>query len=251
VIYALRYLWVVLCTAFWGTLALPTMLFDRSGDGVVWLGRRWIACILWGCRIRVETEGLEHVDRHRPQIFMPNHQSALDVAAVLHAIPVGFRFVAKKEIKRIPFIGWAAVGGGHIIVDRGDNVQAVARLKEAAQRIRDGTNVIIFPEGTRSVTGAMREFKSGGFHLAIQSGVPIVPVSVSGSRRLTPKRSLKVKSGRLRVVIGAPIPTEGLGVEDRHALKARVRDAILAGLDPALQDERGVETAVAAPPAGQ
>jgi 1-acyl-sn-glycerol-3-phosphate acyltransferase len=251
VIYALRYLWIVLCTVFWGTLALPTMVFDRSGDGVVWIGRRWIGWILWGCGIRVDVDGLEHVDRHRPQIFMPNHQSALDVAAVLRAIPVGFRFVAKKEIKRIPFIGWAAMGGGHIIVDRGDNAQAVARLKEAARRIRDGTNVIIFPEGTRSVSGALREFKSGGFHLAIQSGVPIVPVSVSGSQRLTPKRSLKVRSGRLRVAIGKPIATDGLGIEDRHALKARVRDAIRAGLDPALQGEAVVETAVAAPPAGQ
>jgi 1-acyl-sn-glycerol-3-phosphate acyltransferase len=241
VIYALRYLWIVLCTVFWGTLALPTMVFDRSGDGVLWIGRRWIGWILWGCGIRVDVDGLEHVDRHRPQIFMPNHQSALDVAAVIHTIPVQFRFVGKREINRIPFIGWAAMGGGHIMIDRGDNAQAVARLKEAAGRIRDGTNVIVFPEGTRSTTGHLREFKSGGFHLALQSGVPIVPVSVSGSRRLTPKRSLKVASGRMKVVFGEPIPTTGLGVEDRHALKARVREALTAGLDPELH---GLDTAL-------
>jgi 1-acyl-sn-glycerol-3-phosphate acyltransferase len=235
-IYVLRYLWVVLCTTFWGTVALPTMLLDRSGEGVIWIGRRWIRWILRGCRIEVETRGAGNVDPAHPQIFMPNHQSALDVAAVLVALPVSFRFVAKKEITRIPFIGWAAIGGGHIIVDRGDNAQAVARLKQAVSRIRTGTNVVIFPEGTRSVSGRLRPFKSGGFHLAIQSGVPIVPVTVSGSWRLTPKRSLKLRSGRLVVTIGKPIATAGLGVDDRERLKARVRDALLAGFDPALQE---------------
>lgn len=249
-VYVLRYVWIVLCTVFWGTVALPTMLVDRSGDGVVWCGRRWIGWILRGCRIRVETEGLEHVDRTGPQVFMPNHQSALDVAAVLAAVPVQFRFVGKREINRIPFIGWAAVGGGHVMIDRGDNARAVASLKAAAERVRAGTNVIVFPEGTRSTTGALREFKSGGFHLAIQSGAPIVPVSVSGSHRLTPKRSLKVRSGRLKVVMGEPIPTRDLGVEDRHALKERVRRALLAGFDPALQAPVAEPGAVAAPRAG-
>jgi len=245
-IYVLRYLWLVLCTTFWGTVALPTMLFDRSGEGVLWIGRRWIRWILWGCRIEVETRGGENVDRAHPQIFMPNHQSALDVAAVVAALPVSFRFVAKKEITRIPFIGWAAIGGGHIIVDRADTAQAVARLREAVARIRAGTNVVIFPEGTRSVSGWLRSFKSGGFHLAIQSGVPIVPVSVSGSRRLTPKRSLKLRSGRLEVVIGKPIATVGLGPDDRERLKQRVREALLEGLDPALQVPLGGDAALAA-----
>jgi 1-acyl-sn-glycerol-3-phosphate acyltransferase len=244
-IYVLRYLWIVLCTTLWGTLALATMLVDRSGEGVVWIGRRWIRWILWGCRIEVEVSGGENVDRSRPQIFMPNHQSALDIAAVLAAIPVSFRFVAKKEITRIPFVGWAAIGGGHIIVDRSDNAQAVARLKQAAARIRAGTNVIIFPEGTRSVSGRLRPFKSGGFHLAIQSGAPVVPVSVSGSQRLTPRRSLKVKSGRLRVVIGKPLATAGLSVDDRQALKERVREALLAGLEPELQGPRGGDALLA------
>ena len=106
--------------------------------------------------------------------------------------------------------------------------------------------MVIFPEGTRSVSGWLRSFKSGGFHLAIQSGVPIVPVSVSGSRRLTPKRSLKLRSGRLEVVIGKPIATVGLGPDDRERLKQRVREALLEGLDPALQVPLGGDAALAA-----
>jgi 1-acyl-sn-glycerol-3-phosphate acyltransferase len=234
----------VLCTTFWGLVALPTMAVDRSGEGVIWIGRRWIHWILAGCGVHVEATGTENVDRERPQVFMSNHQSVWDIAAIIVAIPVSFRFVAKKEVLALPFVGWAAKGGGHVIVDRGDNAQAVASLKRAAARIRDGTNVIIYPEGTRSESGRMRGFKSGGFHLAIEAGVPVVPVTVSGSHRLTPKRSLRIRSGTVRIHFGKPIATHGLTVEDRYVLKERVREAMVAGFDPALQ---GPETLDGAP----
>jgi 1-acyl-sn-glycerol-3-phosphate acyltransferase len=111
----------------------------------------------------------------------------------------------------------------------------VRSLARAAERVRAGANVIIFPEGTRSPDGSVREFKSGGFHLAIQAGVPIVPISVSGSWRITPKRSLRIESGRVLVRYGAPIPTAGLRVDDRGEVKLRVREAIVKGFDPELQ----------------
>jgi len=240
-VYVLRYLWVVLCTTFWGLVALPTMLVDRSGEGVIWIGRRWVGWILAGVGVRVECTGTENVDRERPQVFMSNHQSVFDVAAIIVSVPVSFRFVAKKEVMKLPFIGWAARGGGHVIVDRGDNAQAVASLKRAAERIRNGTNVIIYPEGTRSESGRLRAFKSGGFHLAIEAGVPVVPVTVSGSHRLTPKHSLKIRSGPVKIAFGKPIPTAGLSVADRHALKDRVREAMLEGFDPDLQGDAALE----------
>lgn len=233
--YVLRYLWVALCTTFWGLVALPTMAVDRSGEGVIWIGRRWIRWILAGCGVRVDAQGTENVDRERPQVFMSNHQSVWDIAAIITAIPVSFRFVAKKEVLQLPFIGWAARGGGHVIIDRGDNEQAVASLKRAARRIREGTNVIIYPEGTRSESGQLGRFKSGGFHLAIEAGVPVVPVTVSGSHHLTRKHSLRIRRGTVRIVFGKPIPTRGLSVDDRHALKERVREAMRAGFDPVLQ----------------
>ncbi len=225
----------VLNTVFWGIPATLLGLLDRSGESVIWIARRWVAICLAICRVEVEAEGQENIDPRQPCVFMSNHQSNFDIAATIHTLPVSFRFVAKRELARIPIFGWALVLGGHIIIDRGNTEQAVRSLRRAAEKIRRGVNVIIYPEGTRSPTGRLAPFKSGGFHLALQAGVPIIPVSVSGSHRIAPKKSLRIRGGRVKVVYGRPIPTAGLGPEDRKLLMERVRAAILAGLDPELQ----------------
>lgn len=241
----------VLNTVVWGLPATFLGLLDRSGESVIWIARRWVAICLAICRVKVEAEGQEHIDPGQPYVFMSNHQSNFDIAATIHTIPVSFRFVAKRELARIPIFGWALVLGGHIVIDRGNTEQAVQSLRRAAEKIRRGVNVIIYPEGTRSPTGRLGPFKSGGFHLALQAGVPIVPISVSGSHRIAPKKSLRIRGGRIKVVYGRPISTEGLGPEDRKLLMERVRRAILAGLDPALQGwtpEEAAEVRAAAEP---
>jgi 1-acyl-sn-glycerol-3-phosphate acyltransferase len=235
VIYVVRYLLVVLYTIVWGAPACVVGLLDRSGEAVVWIGRQWVRWIFRTCGIEVEVEGLENVDLRGPHVIMSNHQSVTDIGALVQTLPVSFRFVAKRELSWIPLFGWALKLGGHVIVDRGNRESSVRSMKLAAERVRAGTNVIVFPEGTRSETGAMRAFKSGGFYLAIEAQVPILPVTISGSRRLTPKRSLRIESGRIKVVYGKPIETRGLTTDDRDALKLRVREAIEAGYDFELQ----------------
>jgi 1-acyl-sn-glycerol-3-phosphate acyltransferase len=230
VVYVLRYSAVVLLTVFFGTLATLIGLVDRSERGIEWVAHTWIHWVLRVCAVEVAASGLENVRADQPAVFMSNHQSHFDVAAIVETLPVRWRFVAKRELVRVPFFGWGLALGGHVIIDRSDRSQAVQSLKAAAERIRHGTNVIIFPEGTRSETGELQPFKSGGFHLAVEAGVPIIPVSVSGSRGITPKRSLKIHGGRVRVVYGKPIPTQGRASEDREALKAEVRRAIAEGL---------------------
>jgi 1-acyl-sn-glycerol-3-phosphate acyltransferase len=233
---AVQLLGILLFTIFWGSVACVLLLVDRSGESVVWVGRNWVRWILALVRVRVEAEGLENVDREHSQILMSNHQSVFDIAAIIHTLPVSFRFVAKRELARIPLFGWALAGSGHILVDRGDRSQAIWSLRRGARKIRDGTNVIVFPEGTRSETGEVRAFKSGGFHLATEAGVPIVPVSVSGTRRITPKRSFHIQGGRVKVRYGKPIPTRvGDACVPHDVLKEQVRAAILEGFDPALQ----------------
>ncbi len=228
-IYVIRFALLALYTVIWGVIGVLVAPF--SGDAVVWVGRNWIGWIFATCGLRVDVEGLERVDRARPSVFMSNHQSVLEIGALVLTVPVSWCFVLKKELLWVPFFGWVLALSDQIVIDRGRRARAVSSLKRGAERIRAGASVIIFPEGTRSPTGELCDFKSGGFHLAIEAQVPIVPVTVSGSFDLVPKRSLKIRSGTLKVVYGEPIPTEGLGVEDRQALKESVRIAIQRGFD--------------------
>ena len=228
-IYAIRYFMIALYTIFWGVVGCIVAPF--GGEHVVWVGRNWIGWIFKTCGLEIEVEGLEHIDPDQPVVVMSNHQSALDIGVLVLTFPNSWRFVAKRELQWIPFFGWVLALSDQIMIDRGNRTRSVASLRRAAERVRGGVNVMIFPEGTRSRDGALKEFKSGGFHLAIEAGVPILPATVSGSLQLTPPRSLKVESGKMKVTYGAPIPTEGLAVGDRQALKERVREAIADGFD--------------------
>jgi len=241
VIYVARFLLITVCTVFWATAVSLTCVFDRTGNSGVWGARRWARWILAGCGVRVDAEGLDAIAASDTYVVMSNHQSVFDVIALVATLPLSWRFVAKRELTRIPFFGWGLLAAGHIVIDRSQNERAVASLERAADRVRAGTSVIIFPEGTRSQTCEMRPFKSGGFHLAIQAGVPILPATVSGSRRITPRDSLRVEPGRILVRYGKPIPTRDVPLERREDLKQAVRAAIEAGFDPVLQSGGGPE----------
>jgi 1-acyl-sn-glycerol-3-phosphate acyltransferase len=219
-----------------GPPIIVASLFD-GGRTMLRLGPVWIRWILATFRVRVEAAGLENVPTHAPVILMSNHQSLVDIAAIVSTLPPtqSWRFVAKKELTRVPIFGQVLVASGHVIIDRGDRERAVASLRRAAEIIRSGTTVIVFPEGTRSPRGNLRTFKSGPFHLALEAQVPIVPVTVSGSQRITPKGQLIVHHGVVKITYGKPIPTRGLSNDDRHALAARVREAIARGYDLSLQ----------------
>ena len=232
-IYVVRYLLVALCTVFWGTFGLILFPLARRGSAVMFVARNWVAWMLACCGVRVEPDGLENLSE--PVVIMSNHQSVFDIAALIYTLPLEWRFVAKKELLWIPFFGWALAAADQVIIDRSDREKSVRSLRRAAERVRGGANVIIFPEGTRSPEPGLGSFKSGGFHLAIRAGVPVVPVSVSGSSRITPKHSLRIERGLIRVHYGKAIPTTGLDVEARSELKDRVREAILAGFDPELE----------------
>lgn len=234
-IYVLRYTLVVLYTVFWASAVCVLSLLDRSGDAALACARIWARWILASCGVVVTVEGASEFDAAGTYVVMSNHQSVFDILALVSTLPLAWRFVAKRELTHIPFFGWGLVAAGHIVIDRGRNERAVASLKRAAERVRKGVSVIIFPEGTRSETDDLRPFKSGGFHLAIQAGVPILPASISGSRRVTPRGSLRIESGPILIRYGKPIPTAGLALAERERLKQAVRDAIVAGLDPGLQ----------------
>lgn len=250
---ALRLLLVAVYTVVIGLPMIAVSPFDRQARAVRALGRTWVRWILRTYRIRVEVSGLENVPTSEPALFLSNHQSLVDIAAIIDTLPppVSWRFVAKKELVRVPIFGWCLLTTGQIIIDRGNREKAVRSLERAAARIRGGASVIAFPEGTRSSAGSLRPFKSGPFHLAVAAQVPIIPVTVSGSQRITPKGSLNAQSGTVRIVFGKPIPTRGVRLDERNELKARVRAAIAAGYDVELQGPPVIEPVPESEPAEQ
>jgi len=175
----------------------------------------------------VKVIGEENLLRGKPQIIMSNHQSDFDILISLANIPVQFRWIAKKELFAIPVFGAAMRNAGYIEIDRSNREKAIQSIDEAALRIRREKSIMTFPEGTRSSDGEIKSFKHGIFYLAIKSGVPIVPVSIIGSGRIIPKRSLKIKPGQITMVIGNPIEVINFDIEKRHELIEMVRTEII------------------------
>jgi 1-acyl-sn-glycerol-3-phosphate acyltransferase len=189
--------------------------------------------------IQIEIEGREHLPSSGPALFMANHTSSFDIPTLYAGLPMQFRWLAKQELFDIPFFGTAMRRVGYIPIDRRDRKKSLQSLKEAAERIRSGTSVVIFPEGTRSDDGKLLPFKRGGFSLALQSGAPIVPVVILGSRNITPKGSLRVTAGKVSIRFLAPISTHNLNSDEQESLSDRVHAAI----DAALQESHAAAVA--------
>ncbi len=205
------------------------------GDWTLRGARLWARGVLLGGFVRLRCEGRERVPRDGPVVFMANHESWLDIPALLAAIPVQVRFLAKKSLFAWPFFGWAIGAMGFIPVDRKNRREAVRSFEDAAARIHAGRSVLIFPEETRSTDGALLPFQRGGFLIAIKAGIPIVPVGLDGPARCLPKHNYLIRPGTITVRFGDPIPTAGRGVTEKGELTAAVRGEIerLRGNTPA------------------
>ena len=218
----------VFVTAFIaGFIVIMSPFFSKGENTIFKLANFWARILLFISNIKVEVIGRENVLVDRPQIFMVNHQSNFDIFIVQAYIPSQFRWIAKKELFTIPIFGPAMRRGGAIEIDRQNRVSAIKSLDEAAQKIREGKSVITFPEGTRSRNGRIRPFKKGIFYLAIKSGVPIIPVSIIGSRKIMPRRSLKIHPGKITMIIDKPIEAKDYSIETRDELITKVRDIIV------------------------
>lgn len=205
---------------------------DRSGRTTRRIGGAWSRALLRLARVEVEVSGLQHVPAG-PAVFAANHTSALDILVVFGHLPVDFRIVYKSSLSLLPLLGWAIWLGGHVPIDRRNAFRARRSLDRAARRIREGTSVVVFPEGTRSADGAVRRFKRGSFGLAIAAGVPVVPVSLVGVKNVVPRGLASVRPGRVRVVLHAPVPVAGRQADEAEALAQEVRRIVAAGCDQA------------------
>lgn len=229
VVNVLQVLFFIFWSILWQTVSV--LIRPITGPSVplkmartIWGGP--IAAVV-GCRFEKQARGFENVDYSKPHIFVFNHQSTADIGVAFLHIPVNLRFVAKQELKYVPFLGWYMWATDMIFVDRSKSDKAIKSLREAGRLIREGASVVAFPEGTRSSDGTIAPFKKGIFVVAIESGVPVVPCAIEGSRHVWPKNTFRFRPHPIRVAIGKPIPTEGLSYEDREVLVEEVHDAVV------------------------
>ena len=232
---SIRTLWYYLVLFFTTILhasaAIIAGLFrvkNRPGGVYDWSNTDWARDILSAAGTPVVASGLEHIPRDQPVIYASNHSSMFDIWALFATLPGSVRFVAKRELFRIPVLGRAMLAVGHVPIDRTARKRAFEAYDEAARMIRGGTSVVVFPEGTRSRTGELLPFKNAPFGLAIAAQVSIVPVYVHHTFEILPKGAWRLRPRPIRLVVGQAIATAGLRPEDRERLRDEVRAAMVA-----------------------
>jgi len=211
--------------------AIVGTLFDRTARSYHFFATTWSRIALGLSGVRVRAEGLDKVPVDVPVIFMSNHQGNFDIFALYLAVPRRFAWLAKEELFKIPVFGHSMSRAGYIPIQRGEGRSALKAMAYAAERIRAGASVMIFPEGTRTPDGHLLPFKKGGFVLAARAGVPIVPVTLNGSRRINPKERLALYPGEITVRFSEPIPAAEVTAVRREVLMEKVRMAINANLE--------------------
>jgi 1-acyl-sn-glycerol-3-phosphate acyltransferase len=218
----------VLLTAVLTTLASLAGLARPAA--VPAFSRLWSRLLLRLFRVEVETRGLEQLPAG-PAVYAANHASSLDILAVLARLPVDVKIIYKKSLSYVPLLGWSIALAGHIPIDRSNPFRARRSLDEAARRIRGGTSVLVFPEGTRSPDGVVRHFKRGSFSLAIEAGVPVVPVSIVGVKALVPRGLMSLRPGRALLRVHPKVPVAGRSADDAQALAEQTRLVVAAGCE--------------------
>lgn len=226
-------------------MIIGALLRIRTGRFYDGGARTWSAWILAASGVPVRIEGLDHVPLELPEVFVSNHQSWFDVLALAVAVPKRARFVAKKELERIPLFGSAWKAAGHISIDRQNRASAIESLDRAGRLLRqDNSSVMIFAEGTRSWDGRLQPFKKGAFMLALHARVDVIPTAVLGSHAVLPKGGWRIRRRPIVVRFGEPVAIADYAVDDRERLietvHARVRQ-LLEQPAPGLPDGNVVE----------
>jgi len=217
-----------------GILCLPAFascLLGRSGRWPSFFQRLWAQWLLRTNGIRLKLQGMENLQKDQSYILVSNHASILDIPAIIYASPFPVRFFAKKSLLWFPIFGWFLSLAGHIVIDRQSAPSALKSLKRASSFLKKGISIVVFPEGTRTPDGEVKEFKRGAFLLAQHSKFPVVPVCVSGTYQILPRQGWCFLPGTVCIRMGEPIPTRDLPPRESGNLMGRVRDAIIKNLN--------------------
>jgi 1-acyl-sn-glycerol-3-phosphate acyltransferase len=217
---------IYLYTIVLGVVSLVASLFERDGRVQHKLARLWSRMILRTAMSPVTVSGLEHLSGGKAAVYAVNHGSALDIPAVYGYLPGQFRIMAKKELFRYPFVGWHLKRSGQISIDRDDARASMRSLNRAADGLRAGMPLLVFPEGGRTTDGHIQPFMGGAFYAAIRAGVDVVPMALIGTYEVLPMNTYHIHPGPIRLVIGEPISSSGYSVRESDKLAERVRQVI-------------------------
>jgi len=224
-------LWIIVVTAFMATMLIFVSFITSNGNITHQIARIWARWVLAFSNIKVTVKGLSNLNSARSFIFMPNHSSNFDIPVLQAYLPVQFRWLAKAELFKIPIFGHAMKRAGYISIDRSDRKSAIESLNKVAKIIKNGVSVIIFPEGTRSRTDDIQPFKKGGFVVAVDSGVSIIPVIIRGTGRIMPKNQISIKPGNVLIEILEPIESSAYTRKTKNDLMKKVRHVILEAFE--------------------
>ena len=194
--------------------------------------RIWGKALLWLCGCKLIIEGLENIDPDKTYVFAANHLGALDIPAMIFAVPRTARFIAKKELFQIPVLAMGMRNSGMLKIDRGNSDEAIKTLEEAIGTIKDGCSVIVFPEGTRSKNGLVQNFKKGAFILALNGKIPVIPTVISGTQYVVPEKNKLIHRGTVKIKFLPAVNTNASEFEQRNKLGQLVRESVILEFDP-------------------
>jgi 1-acyl-sn-glycerol-3-phosphate acyltransferase len=225
-------LWAAMATIILGIPVMLAGLLSRTGNLAFSISKLWAYTMLAVSFVRTEIKNKAKILKGTSYIIISNHQSLFDIIALVTALGIQYRWFIKKEVLKIPIFGYALYASRNIFIDRSNTARAIESINKGIDRLPSGVSIMVFAEGTRSPDGQIHEFKKGGFVTAVRRKIPILPVTVNGSRRVLPKGSLVVKPGKIQVVIGDPIDASGYTADTVQELIDKTRQAVIANFDP-------------------
>jgi len=231
----LRALFLIISTAVYTCILAPpfiiALLLGLSGRWFSAFEQTWTNWLLGTNGIRLNVQGLENLEKRHSYILISNHVSILDIPGIISALPFPVRFIAKRSLIWFPIFGWSLYLSRHILIDRDNPHSARKSFKQAASLLKSGTSIMVFPEGTRSPDGQVKEFKGGAFLLALKAQAPVVPVSISGTYEMLPRTGCRFWPGTIKIQLSKPIPTRGLSLRQIHSLREQVRETVIRNLE--------------------
>lgn len=221
--------WFVALTVIFGTAAILSS-YVMTPRKAAFNGVFWARLTAYAAFMRMRVIGRDNIDPSQSYVIVVNHQSAMDIIALYGWLGIDFRWVMKQEIRKVPFLGYACYRVGHVYIDRKNQAAAIQSLEAAKERIHSGTSVLFFPEGTRTESSALKPFKKGAFKMALDLGLPILPITLSGTDHVMPTKTLDLMPGQVDLTIHKAISTEGMTEEDIEQLMQESFTAINSAL---------------------